>query len=1098
MEAEREDTSGDIDFLAIRVTSGDEQPVKSNNDSTPAPAIEEEIDVPKKKRRESLENMVDSCISKLQKENSASDAQDDMKKRSKSWMAKKELDRKTYGRQIRRGLVPGSSPVYPGEEVSGDEEFWRRGKLPLVTADNRQDKVSRWLEGVGVDPASQPSPGQRNFSTPARGEKTPDRRFLGQKEDNLSDISPCTSHPLSPVDMNVLQNKGGRRVSMDDTVILSLGIQNSCPVEVNDTFDKMVLNGKKKPFEHLQEQEVVCSQVSSDSMPPLISPSVAVSVLKTLETSTESDDLSDLEGVKGVNGIGKLKAEKTKSSQGWKKIQTVFNDISATRSEKPKRKSKIGSLDFLEHDAKESIINENNEGKFFQEKPSPNSSVEECQGWNTQDARDVESKSIKYNKLLADEEKQIMCQPDSNIEKGHPEPSSENKTLPKPKIPFSLAGRIAPKRKQRRENIVPFVQLGCLASPRRYQLPSLRSIVAKKRAGLNKIESDKDKPILSVKKQSLTNNCITEDQTLSESEVQTPKTGSSVLKAHIDKVTKIVAAADHESCDVTRIESTCPESAIEWDINKTLVDNEEEPTFMQKILGNNDDLYSQEKETEAQQVSRVARIEFETGVEDELTKKRARSEDTDEIEEFETPKKSLKKAARIESDSDDTLDSPIGKTPERSHVPSKFRSIVAARRSRLSASSKSDLKTPRDQETVLQSRSLLDSPASKKVASRSSCASETDPKRLTTQEMERQIEESEHRARKLREEAEMLASGDKEEEDRVSDVEPMLEDALTDFIEKETSQKLLPINADIVLETETMAADQEDLSQGETKFVLESDDDMFSQTPDRPGTEVIPSQQPPLSPVQEEEEMANKKEKDMVDTRQWKFVFSGLSSSNKKIAQQFVDDLGCQGISNSVDSSVTHVVVKTGENLEAQRTLKFLQAVSSGIRIVSFLWVEACLKNKDNLNKADNWEALDEELHGANGPFRARKGREEGKKPLLAGLEVLIDGPIEGLNKPNIEDLLFRAGARTVPRVNMFSCTPGITRLVLVNNVSEYGQKEVTRMLRSFRLAVVDKDWLLDTVSSHSRRPVQQYTLDIVKRVDLMRAGYSGMLNETD
>ena len=1083
------------------MTSGDEQPVKSNNDSTPAPAIEEDIEVPMKKRRESLENMVDSCISKLKNENSASDAQDDMKKRSKAWMTKKESDRKTYGRQIRRGLVPGSeSPVYPGEEVSGDEEFWRRGKLPLVTADNRQDKVTRWLEGAGVDPASQPSPGQRNFSTPARGEKTPDRKFLGQKEDNLSDISPCTSHPLSPVDINVLQNKGGRRVSMDDTVILSLGIQNSCPVEVNDTFDKMVLNGIKKPFEHLQEQEVVCSQVSSDSMPPLISPSVAVSVLKTLETSTEYDDLSDLEGVKGVNGIGKLEVEETKSSQGLKKIQTTFNDTSATRREKPIRKSKIGSLEFLEHDAKESIINENKtvNGTFFQDKPSPNSSVEECQGWNTQDARDVESKSIKYKKLLADEEKQIVGRPDSNIEKGHPEPSSENKTLSKPKIPFSLAGRIAPKRKQRRENIVTFVQLGCLASPRRYQLPSLRSIVAKKRAGLNKIEPEKDKPTLSVEKQSLSNNCIPKDQTLSEFEVQRPKTGSSVLKAHIDKVATIVAAADDESCDVTRIESTCPESAIEWDINKTPVDNEEEPTFMQKILGNNDDLYSQEKETEAEQVSRVARIEFETGVEDDLTKKRARSEDTDEIEEFRTPKKSLKKAARIESDSDDTLDSPIGKTPERSHVPSKFRSIVAARRSRLSASSKSDLKTPRDQETVLQSRSLLDSPASKIVVSRSSCASETDPERLTTQEMERQIEESEHRARKLREEAEVLASGDKEEEDRVSDVEPMLEDALTDFIEKETSQKLLPINADIVLETETMAADQEDLSQGETKFVLESDDDMFSQTPDRPGTEVIPSQQPPLSPVQEEEEMANKKEKDMVDTRQWKFVFSGLSSSNKKIAQQFVDDLGCQGISNSVDSSVTHVVVKTGENLEAQRTLKFLQAVSSGIRIVSFLWVEACLKNKDNLNKADNWEALDEELHGANGPFRARKGREEGKKPLLAGLEVLIDGPIEGLNKPNIEDLLFRAGARTVPRVNMFSCTPGITRLVLVNNVSEYGQKEVTRMLRSFRLAVVDKDWLLDTVSSHSRRPVQQYTLDIVKRVDLMRAGYSGMLNETD
>ena len=260
------------------------------------------------------------------------------------------------------------------------------------------------------------------------------------------------------------------------------------------------------------------------------------------------------------------------------------------------------------------------------------------------------------------------------------------------------------------------------------------------------------------------------------------------------------------------------------------------------------------------------------------------------------------------------------------------------------------------------------------------------------------------------------------------------------------------------------------------------------------------SQQPQFSPVKEEEEIAEEKKmsNDVLDTSQWKFVFSGLSAQNRKIAQQFIDDLGCQGISNSVDSSVTHVVVKTGENLEAQRTLKFLQAVSSGIKIVSFLWVEACLKDRDNLHKADNWEALDEELNGANGPYRARKGREEGKKQLLSGFEVLIDGQIEGLNKPNIEDLLFRAGARTVSRRNMFSGTAGITRLVLVNSVNEYGQKKVTKMLRSFRLAVVNKDWLLDTVSSHSRRPLQGYTLDIVKKVDLRRAGYSGMLTESD
>ena len=294
--------------------------------------------------------------------------------------------------------------------------------------------------------------------------------------------------------------------------------------------------------------------------------------------------------------------------------------------------------------------------------------------------------------------------------------------------------------------------------------------------------------------------------------------------------------------------------------------------------------------------------------------------------------------------------------------------------------------------------------------------------------------------------------------------------------EKEEKKLERERKKEIVLETETMAA--------------ESDDDIFSQTPDRPSTEA--SQQPQSSP--EKKKMSN----DVLDTSQWKFVFSGLSAENMKIAQQFIDDLGCQGISNSVNSSVTHVVVKTEENLKAQRTLKFLQAVSSGIKIVSFLWVEACLKDMNNLYKEDNWEALDEELNGANGPYRARKGRQEGKKQLLSGFEVLIDGPIEGLNKPDIEDLLFRAGARTVSSVNMFSFTAGITRLVLVNSVIEYGQEEVTKMLRSFRLAVVDKDWLFDTVSSHSRRPLQGYTLDIVKKVDLMRAGYSGMLTESD
>ena len=226
----------------------------------------------------------------------------------------------------------------------------------------------------------------------------------------------------------------------------------------------------------------------------------------------------------------------------------------------------------------------------------------------------------------------------------------------------------------------------------------------------------------------------------------------------------------------------------------------------------------------------------------------------------------------------------------------------------------------------------------------------------------------------------------------------------------------------------------------------------------------------------EADQMADvKKEKD-ADTSHWKFVFSGLNAREINISKKFIDDLGCQGVSHCVDSSVTHVVVKTGENLQAQRTLKFLQAVASGVRVVSFLWVEACLKDKENLDNAAKWEALDEELNGANGPFRARKGREEGKKPLLAGLEVYIDGPLGGLNKPDNEDLVVRAGGKTVSNVDRFSADAD-NRLVIVTDDDE-DEEEFVRKMKECSVAVVNGDWLSDTLAGHRWMPVHQYTKD--------------------
>ena len=93
---------------------------------------------------------------------------------------------------------------------------------------------------------------------------------------------------------------------------------------------------------------------------------------------------------------------------------------------------------------------------------------------------------------------------------------------------------------------------------------------------------------------------------------------------------------------------------------------------------------------------------------------------------------------------------------------------------------------------------------------------------------------------------------------------------------------------------------------------------------------------------------------------------------------------------------MTHLLVKTEENLATVRTLKYLQAVASGIMVVSESWMKACQLNKANLAKAEQWEARDEELD-VEGSRKSREAKARGEAPLLKGFEVLIREELEGL-----------------------------------------------------------------------------------------------------
>ena len=152
------------------------------------------------------------------------------------------------------------------------------------------------------------------------------------------------------------------------------------------------------------------------------------------------------------------------------------------------------------------------------------------------------------------------------------------------------------------------------------------------------------------------------------------------------------------------------------------------------------------------------------------------------------------------------------------------------------------------------------------------------------------------------------------------------------------------------------------------------------------------------------------------------------------------------------------------------------------------------MKDRSQIGRAEEWEVTDQELGGVNGPWRARRSREENRKPLLAGYEILVDGELDNLPRPVFNDLLARVGARRVHSIASFSFTPGITRLIITNSVQTYGVQAAIKRLRRERLAVVEKEWLLDTISGHSLRPLINYVADAISEKQLLGAGYSRLL----
>jgi len=224
---------------------------------------------------------------------------------------------------------------------------------------------------------------------------------------------------------------------------------------------------------------------------------------------------------------------------------------------------------------------------------------------------------------------------------------------------------------------------------------------------------------------------------------------------------------------------------------------------------------------------------------------------------------------------------------------------------------------------------------------------------------------------------------------------------------------------------------------------------------------------------------------------QLRFVVSNLNQSQKLMVNSFVDQFGCGTVASSLDSTTTHVIVGTGKDLHAQRTLKFLKGVSMGVMVVSHLWCERSLQ-LGTMQDPAHFEALDSELGGATGPRRSRLAKQAGQAPLLTGWEIMIFGEISDIPAGDLTHLITTLGARHIRQFEEFSRNDAnAVKVVIVDCIGDFPLEQVLKLLRKQRLAVLDKQWMMESIGGWEVRPMFPHVSDGLKEEDILQAGYS-------